>query len=128
MSAKTHDDDAANDQALRSAVDIVRFVRLAGDDAAGFVRMMEEYLAETRRMAGMWPNLLLADQQNEVLEQLHMCKGGAAIFGFSRIMSMLGELEKNRSLSADAFDACAFEHELVLVEHAIAAWVGGRLT
>jgi len=114
-------------ETLRSAVDVGRFVRLAGDDPEGLVRMMDEYVAETRRMAGTWPNLLQAGEEGEVSEQLHMCKGGAAIFGFLRVMAMIAGLEKG-SLDSASYDAQAFERELALAERAIAALAGGRLT
>jgi hypothetical protein len=89
--------------------------------------MMDEYVAETRRMAGMWPHLLQAGEVGEVSEQLHMCKGGAAIFGFLRVMAMIAGLEKG-SLDSASYDAQAFERELALAERAIAALAGGRLT
>lgn len=116
-----------DEQTLRSAVDVGRFYKLAGNDAEGLVRMMNEYLDETRRMAGMWPHLLQAGEKREVSEQLHMCKGGAAIFGFLRVMALIAGLEKG-SLDSASYDAQAFEHELALAERAIKALAGGRLT
>jgi len=113
--------------ALRSAVDVKRFARLAADDAAGFARMMREYLAETREMAASWPHMLQLGKADEVLMQLHTCKGGAAIFGFARMIAMIGELEKNPNIASGAYDAQVFEKELVLIEHAIDAWEGGHL-
>ena len=127
MSELTHDAGDVDDEALRSAVDVVRFVRLAGNDAEGLVRMMKEYLDETRSISAMWPNLLQAGKESEVSEQLHMCKGGAAIFGFSRVMALIADLEKG-SLDPASYDAQAFERELALAERAIAALAGGRLT
>jgi hypothetical protein len=129
MSDEIHGSDGSDvdDETLRSAVDVGRFVRLAGDDPEGLVRMMDEYVAETRRMAGTWPNLLQAGEVGEVSEQLHMCKGGAAIFGFLRVMAMIAGLEKG-SLDSASYDAQAFERELALAERAIAALAGGRLT
>ena len=129
MSDEIHGSDGSDvdDETLRSAVDVGRFVRLAGDDPEGLVRMMDEYVAETRRMAGTWPNLLQAGEEGEVSEQLHMCKGGAAIFGFLRVMTMIAGLEKG-SLDSASYDAQAFERELALAERAIAALAGGRLT
>ena len=127
MSEMTHDAGDVDDETLRSAVDVVRFVRLAGNDAEGLVRMMNEYLDETRIISAMWPNLLQAGKEREVSEQLHMCKGGAAIFGFARVMALIADLE-NGSLDPASYDAQAFEHELALAERAIAALAGGRLT
>jgi HPt (histidine-containing phosphotransfer) domain-containing protein len=127
MSEMTHDAGDVDDETLRSAVDVVRFVRLAGNDAEGLVRMMNEYLDETRTISAMWPNLLQAGEVSEVSEQLHMCKGGAAIFGFSRVMALIADLEKG-SLDPASYDAQAFERELALAERAIAALAGGRLT
>ena len=121
------EDGVVDDEMLRSVVDVGRFVRLAGNDPAGLVRMMGEYLAETRLTAGMWPLLLQAGKEDEVSEQLHMCKGGAAIFGLSRVMSFISKLERNPALASGAYDARAFERELALVELAIAALAGGRL-
>jgi hypothetical protein len=117
-----------DDEMLRSAVDVGRFLKLAGKDPEGLVRMMNECVAETRRMAGMWPNLLQAGEERKVSEQLHMCKGGAAIFGFLRIIKMIGSLEKNPALASGGYDAQAFERELALVELAVVALAGGRLT
>jgi HPt (histidine-containing phosphotransfer) domain-containing protein len=130
MSDEIHGSDGSDvdDETLRSAVDVGRFFKLAGKDPEGLVRMMDEYVAETRRMAGMWPHLLQAGEAGEVSEQLHMCKGGAAIFGFSRIIKMIGSLEKDPALASGGYDAQAFERELALVERAIAALAGGRLT
>jgi HPt (histidine-containing phosphotransfer) domain-containing protein len=116
-----------DDEMLLSAVDVGRFVRLAGKDPEGLVRMMNEYLDETRTISAMWPNLLQAGKEREVSEQLHMCKGGAAIFGFSRVMTLIADLEKG-SLDPASYDAQAFERELALAERAIAALAGGRLT
>ena len=129
MSEEIHGAEGGDvdDETLRSAVDVGRFVRLAGDDPEGLVRMMDEYVAETRRMAGTWPNLLQAGEEGEVSEQLHMCKGGAAIFGFLRLIKMIGRLEKNPSLASGGCDAQAFERELALVELAVAALAGGGL-
>ena len=127
MSEMTHDAGDVDDETLRSAVDVVRFVRLAGKDPEGLVRMMNEYLVETRNISAMWPNMLQAGEVSEVSEQLHMCKGGAAIFGFSRLMALIAELEKG-SLDPASHDAQAFERELALAERAIAALAGGRLT
>jgi hypothetical protein len=56
-----------------------------------------------------------------------MCKGGAAIFGFARVMALIADLEKG-SLDPASYDAQAFERELALAERAIAALAGGRLT
>lgn len=128
MSEEIHGAAAGDvdDEMLRSAVDVGRFVRLAGKDPEGLVRMMNEYLDETRRMVGMWPNLLQAGEVGEVSEQLHMCKGGAAIFGFLRVMALIAGLEKG-SLDSTSYNAQAFERELALAEHAIAALAGGRL-
>ena len=127
MSEMTHDAGDVDDETLRSAVDVVRFARLAGNDAEGLVRTMNEYLDETRAISAMWPKLLQAGKEREVSEQLHMCKGGAAIFGFSRVMALIAGLEKG-SLDPASYDAQAFERELALVERAIAALAGGRLT
>ncbi len=127
MSEMTHDAGDVDDETLRSAVDVVRFVRLAGNDAEGLVRMMNEYIDETRTISAMWPNLLQAGEVSEVSEQLHMCKGGAAIFGFSRVTASIADLEKG-SLDPASYDAQAFERELALAERAIAALAGGRLT
>jgi hypothetical protein len=127
MSEMTHDAGDVDDETLRSAVDVVRFARLAGNDAEGLVRTMNEYLDETRTISAMWPNLLQAGKEREVSEQLHMCKGGAAIFGFSRVMALIADLEKG-SLDPASYDAQAFERELALAERAIAALAGGRLT
>ena len=129
MSEEIHGAEGGDvdDEMLRSAVDVGRFVRLAGKDPDGLVRMMDEYVAETRKMAGMWPNLLQAGEEGEVSEQLHMCKGGAAIFGFLRVMALIADLE-NGSLDPASYDAQAFERELALAERAIAALAGGRLT
>jgi hypothetical protein len=126
MSEMTHDAGDVDDEALRSAVDVVRFVRLAGNDAEGLVRMMKEYLDETRSISAMWPNLLQAGKEREVSEQLHMCKGGAAIFGFARVMALIADLEKG-SLDPASYDAQAFERELALAERAVKALAGGRL-
>ena len=127
MSEMTHDAGDVDDETLRSAVDFVRFARLAGNDAEGLLRTMNEYLDETRNISAMWPNLLQAGEVREVSEQLHMCKGGAAIFGFSRVMALIADLEKG-SLDPASYDAQAFERELALAERAIAALAGGRLT
>ena len=127
MSEMTHDAGDVDDETLRSAVDVVRFVRLAGNDAEGLVRTMNEYLDETRTISAMWLKLLQAGKEREVSEQLHMCKGGAAIFGFSRVMALIADLEKG-SLDPASYDAQAFERELALAERAIAALAGGRLT
>ena len=127
MSEMTHDAGDVDDETLRSAVDVVRFVRLAGNDAEGLVRTMNEYLDETRTISAMWPKLLQAGKVGELSEQLHMCKGGAAIFGFSRVMALIADLEKG-SLDPASYDAQAFERELALAERAIAALAGGRLT
>ena len=129
MSEEIHGADGSDvdDETLRSAVDVGRFFKLAGKDPDGLVRMMNEYVAETRKMAGMWPHLLQAGEAGEVSEQLHMCKGGAAIFGFLRVMAMIAGLEKE-SLDSASYDAQAFERELALAERAIAALAGGRLT
>jgi hypothetical protein len=126
MSEMTHDAGDVDDETLRSAVDVVRFVRLAGNDAEGLVRMMNEYLDETRIISAMWPNLLQAGKEREFSEQLHMCKGGAAIFGFARVMALIADLE-NGSLDPASYDAQAFEQELALAERAIAALAGGQL-
>lgn len=128
MSEMIHDDGDVDDETLRSAVDVGRFLKLAGKDPEGLVRMMDEYVAETRRMAGMWPQLLQAGEAGEVSEQLHMCKGGAAIFGFLRIVKIIGSLEKDPALASGGYDAQAFERELALAEQAIDALGGGRLT
>ena len=126
MSEMTHDAGDVDDETLRSAVDVGRFVRLAGNDTEGLVRMMNEYLDETRTISAMWPNLLQAGEVSEFSEQLHKCKGGAAIFGFSRVMALIAGLEKG-SLDSASYDAQAFERELALAERAIAALAGGRL-
>lgn len=128
MSEMIHDDGDVDDETLRSEVDVGRFLKLAGKDPEGLVRMMDEYVAETRRMAGMWPQLLQAGEAGEVSEQLHMCKGGAAIFGFLRIVKIIGSLEKDPALASGGYDAQAFERELALAEQAIDALGGGRLT
>ena len=125
MSDLSHGD--FDETTLRSAVDVKRFARLAADDAAGFARMMREYLAETREIAASWPHMLQLGKVDEVLMQLHTCKGGAAIFGFARMIAMIGELEKNPNIASGDYDAQVFEKELVLVEYAIAAWEGGLL-
>ncbi len=129
MSDGIHGSDGSDidDETLRSAVDVGRFLKLAGNDPDGLVRMMNECVAETRRMAGTWPHLLQAGEVGEVSEQLHMCKGGAAIFGFLRVMAMIAGLEKG-SLDSASYDAQAFERELALAERAIVALAGGRLT
>jgi hypothetical protein len=127
MSEMTHDAGDVDDETLRSAVDVVRFVRLAGNDAEGLLRTMNEYLDETRTISAMWLKLLQAGKDREVSEQLHMCKGGAAIFGFARVMALIADLEKG-SLDPASYDAQAFERELALAERAIAALAGGRLT
>lgn len=127
MSEMIHDDGDIDDEVLRSAVDVVRFVRLAGNDAEGLVRMMNEYLNETRMISAMWSNLLQTGKVREVSEQLHICKGGAAIFGFSRVMTLITSLEKGPRDST-SYDAQAFERELALAELAVDALAGGRLT
>jgi len=126
MSEMIHDDGDVDDETLRLVVDVVRFVRLAGKDPEGLVRMMNEYLAETRTVSAMWPKLLQAGEVGEVSEQLHTCKGGAAIFGFSRIMALIAGLEM-RPLDPASYDAQAFERELALAELAVDALAGGRL-
>jgi hypothetical protein len=107
MSEEIHGADGGDvdDEMLRSAVDVGRFVRLAGDDPEGLVRMMDEYVAETRRMAGTWPNLLQAGEEGEVSEQLHMCKGGAAIFGFLRVMRTARRSKKMAATSGKIIQA-----------------------
>ena len=129
MSDEIHGSDGSDvdDETLRSAVDVGRFLKLAGKDPDGLVRMMDEYVAETRSISVMWPNLLQAGEVSEFSEQLHMCKGGAAIFGFARVMALIADLE-NGSLDPASYDAQAFERELALAERAIAALAGGRLT
>ena len=117
-----------DDEMLRSAVDVGRFFRLAGNDAEGLVRMTGEYLAETRQMSASWSKMLEAGKYAEVGEQLHYCKGGAGIFGFTRTLALIVALEKESALEAGAYDAKGFEHELVLAECAIKALAEGALT
>jgi hypothetical protein len=130
MSDEIHDGECRgfNDETLHSAVDVGRFFRLAGNDAEGLVRMTGEYLAETRKMSASWAKMLEAGSYSDVGEQLHYCKGGAGIFGFMRILALIAALEKESAFAAGAYDAQAFEHELVLAECAIKALAGGRLT
>jgi hypothetical protein len=129
MSNEIHggEDRGFDDETLRSAVDVGRFFRLAGNDAEGLVRMTGEYIAETRKMSESWAKMLEAGSCSDVSEQLHYCKGGAGIFGFMRILALIVVLEKESAFAAGAYDAKTFEHELVLAECAVKALAGGRL-
>lgn len=129
MSNEIHggEDRGFDDETLRSAVDVGRFFRLAGNDAEGLVRMTGEYLAETRKMSASWAKMLEEGSYADVGEQLHYCKGGAGIFGFTRILALIAALEKETAFAAGAYDAQAFERELALAERAVKALAGGRL-
>ncbi|MCX6866655.1 MAG: Hpt domain-containing protein [Verrucomicrobia bacterium] len=102
-----------------AALNPTRFARMARGDTAGLIAIAGDYFKETRRLMPAWLAMLEAGDFGRLREELHRCKGGAAIFGLDRLAAMIMDYETPRVLETRGFDVEAFEQELRAAECAV---------
>lgn len=97
----------------------VRFMKMARGDTAGLIAIAGDYFIETRRLIPAWMAMLEAGDFGRLREELHRCKGGAAIFGLDRLTAMIIDHERPMAIETHGFDVAAFESELRAAECAV---------
>jgi len=97
------------------------FLKMAHGDLGGLRELAFDYFNDTRRLMTGW--LALAETENfpQLRAELHRCKGGASLFGFERIVALIGSCESPEALESSGFDVAHFEQELTAAERAVIA-------
>ncbi len=100
----------------------IRFQRMACGDIPGFFELADEYFTDVRVHLSQWPAICEAKEFRRLSEEFHRCKGGAAMFGFERLFSLLGSWESDSGIERGDFDLERFESELEAAEKAVAGF------
>jgi HPt (histidine-containing phosphotransfer) domain-containing protein len=100
-------------------MNIRNFSRMARGDTNGFSDLALDFFNDTRRVMSGWMALIETGNFARVREELHRCKGGASLFGFERLVELIGASESPRVLETRGFNLAAFEKELRLAERAV---------
>lgn len=103
-----------------SIINEAHFQRMACGDVPGFIELAREFFADIRTRTPLWPELLEDGQAGRLREEFHRCKGGAAIFGFERLVKLLGSWEMEYGVENGAVNLDCLERELAAAEKAIA--------
>ncbi|MEI8037249.1 MAG: Hpt domain-containing protein [Verrucomicrobiota bacterium] len=102
-------------------MNLVHFVKMAYGDVPWLRSLACDFFRETRALIPQWLTLIEARNCEELRVELHRCKGGASLFGFERLVAMLGICESPMAVETGGFDVAAFERELAAAERALAA-------
>ena len=97
----------------------VRFQRMACGDVPGFFELADEFFTDVKVRLSQWPDMRQAGEFPRLLEEFHRCKGGAAMFGFERLFSLLGSWESDSGIGQGQFDLERFAEELEAAETAV---------
>ena len=103
------------------AMNRVHFVKMAYGDVPWLRGLACDFFRETRALIPQWLTMIEARNFEELRVELHRCKGGASLFGFERVVAMLGICESPMELETCGFNVAAFERELAAAESALAA-------
>jgi HPt (histidine-containing phosphotransfer) domain-containing protein len=98
-----------------------RFERMACGDIEGFHELADEFFEDVRSRLLKWPALYDSGEFRRLSEEFHRCKGGAAMFGFERLFSLLGNWETDSKIEQGEVDLKRFVSELEAAEFAVAA-------
>ena len=104
---------------IHPPMNIMIFSKMARGDTNGLRDLAFDFFHDTRRLMGGWMALLETGNFARVREELHRCKGGASLFGFERLVALIGASESPRVLETRGFNLAAFEKELRVAEHAV---------
>lgn len=99
----------------------VRFERMACGDVPGFHELAAEYFSDVKQRMGFWPGLMRAKDFGKLCEDFHRCKGGAAMFGFERLYSLFGSVERDSEVELEEAHLERFASELDAAECAVTA-------
>lgn len=92
---------------------------MACGDLGGFIELAWEFFEDTRSRVAQWADLLLRHETAPLLDEFHRCKGGAALFGFERLVRLLDCWEL-QDLEAGPLDLDCFLGEVKAAEAAVA--------
>ena len=100
-------------------MNISYFLRRARGDTNAFRDLAIDFFNDTRHLMSGWTALIETGNFARVREELHRCKGGASLFGFERLVELIGASESPRVLETRGFNLKAFEKELRMAERAV---------
>ena len=100
----------------------IRFERMACGDIPGFFELADEFFVDVKARLSRWPALRESGEFPLLLEEFHRCKGGAAMFGFERLFSLLGVWEVDSGIAQGELDLERFAEELGAAEMAVASF------
>jgi HPt (histidine-containing phosphotransfer) domain-containing protein len=69
------------------------FKRMACADLPGFTELAREFFEDVRGHVAEWEALLAQRDVKRLREEFHRCKGGSALFGFERLVSIFADWE-----------------------------------
>ena len=95
------------------------FLKMAHGDPGGLRELAFDYLDDTRRLMAGWMALVETGNFPQLRAELHRCKGGASLFGFERIVALIGSCESPQALESNRFDVAHFEQELTAAKRAV---------
>lgn len=95
------------------------FHRMACGDLPGFFALAEEFFDDVREQVKGWVALQEAGDHVQLREEFHRCKGGAAIFGLERLVSLLGSWERGEE--SMEIDLGKFRGEMKVAMEAVRA-------
>jgi hypothetical protein len=105
------------------AMNMAHFVKMAYGDVPWLKGLASDFFRETRALQPQWMALIEAGNFTELRVELHRCKGGASLFGFERIVALLGICESPQEIEIRGFNMTALEQELDAAEAALAAMI-----
>lgn len=94
---------------------------MACADLAGFAELAGEFFADVRERADEWRALHASGDHKRLREEYHRTKGGAALFGFERLVVMLAGWEADSTVETSPEDLERLARELAEAEEAVAA-------
>jgi HPt (histidine-containing phosphotransfer) domain-containing protein len=98
-----------------------KFEKMAHGNDKALLELADEYSSETRSLMAEWHKLIDAGDFDRLREELHRCKGGAALFGLDRLAEFFGQCESGSHLETHGLDMTALETELAAAEKAVDA-------
>lgn len=91
-------------------------------DLESFIELADEYFIDVRTRMRQWPGMKDAREWRRLAEELHRCKGGAAMFGFERIFALVGSWEADNRIERGEIDFESFVVELESADQAMAEY------
>jgi len=100
----------------------IRFQRMSCGDLNSFHELADEYFIDVRTRMRQWAGMREAREWRRLAEELHRCKGGAAMFGFERIFALVGSWEADNRIERGEIDFELFVEELEAADQAVTAY------